>query len=420
MSPNSILFPQKIKVAYMFPGVGSQQKGMGKAFYEQCNAFKGVVDQATDFLNEDVMEICCGEQYQKLEKLEYAQLILHTINVATYESFRLNSQIEPDFMLGYSLGEYSALVGAGVIPFTESLHLLKRRSQIVSKVEKEVGTMAWIVNSDYRLVEKACAHVGSENVTISAIDSPLKTCISGTLQAIREVHDYLMVYSGIVIPIKMSGPFHSPFMTEAKQEFREVLKGVRFNRPNVDVISNVSGHPHCFESLQDNLAEHLICPVLWKASIDFLDQQGVNLLFELGPKNILKFLAEENQIGATSCSIGSPQDVERTLGGLTYKNLEFVEVVENIYRSLVTVKNHNENSVLYQQIIHECCDQIEQQLQAAKQHNEFSEVEFRKAVAIFFQAMEAKQVPQSHFSQICKNVLKNKIYLDANEPNKNP
>ncbi|XOS92898.1 ACP S-malonyltransferase [Brevibacillus laterosporus] len=182
--------------------------------------------------------------------------------MTTYRVFMEEIGLLPAFSMGYSLGEYSALVCAGAIEFKDALQMVQERGDVVSDVSNRIsGTMAWVTNIDSRTVEQICEEVSQtgDEVYVSAYDTPLKTSISGTNTAIRKAGEKVVEAGGIAIPIKMSGPFHSPLMIEAANKFKEILIKYNYQQPQYPVLSNYSAHPFTdHASIIENLSLQLV------------------------------------------------------------------------------------------------------------------------------------------------------------------
>jgi len=176
------------KIVFLFPGVGSQHVGMGKPLYDDFNVFRETMEEAGDVLGMDMTELCFSPGKKKeLDRLGNAQLALVAVSVATFRVYTREIGTRPLFCMGHSLGEYSALCCAGVIPFPEVLKLVKERGTIVNETAAGIdGTMAWVINLDGKVVERVCRETlkKGREVYVSAYDSPHQTSISGVTEAL--------------------------------------------------------------------------------------------------------------------------------------------------------------------------------------------------------------------------------------------
>lgn len=286
------------KIAIMFPGVGSQHTGMGKFFYDRFQVVRETLAEAGDILKMDFFPLCFSKKNEKeLARLENAQLALVTMEVAFFRVYMREVRIEPRYCLGHSLGEYPALCNAGVISFPDTLTIVKERGKLLSKAASTLGgIMAWVINLDYKIVEKVIAGntPGQNNVFISAYDSPTQSSISGPRDAVLQLGRELEKQGAIVYPLKLSGPFHSPLMTEAAKNLKAFLRQFSYETPIYPVIANQNAEPYTRDNLVENLSSQLIRPVRWRESIGHLREQQVKTAVEIGPGQVLKHLTKNN------------------------------------------------------------------------------------------------------------------------------
>ncbi len=295
------------KIALVFPGVGSQHTNMAKSFYDNSDIARETFEEASDTLKMDMAEICfSNDSADKLNEIDISQLALVTASMAIFRVFQKEIGLSPSYCLGHSLGEYSALCAAGVVEFSDVLQIVKQRGRIIKETISSCdGTMIWVINIDYKTVEEVCReYIECGDVYISAYDSPAQCSISGRNDTIKSLTRTLEGSGAIVYPLKMSGPFHSPFMANAADEMKAVLRGYRYRFPECQVISNYNTQPYQgTESLIDNLSKQLMSPVRWQESVMNLMNCNVKYVIEIGPKDVLKFLIKKNYIPVGSLFI---------------------------------------------------------------------------------------------------------------------
>jgi [acyl-carrier-protein] S-malonyltransferase len=342
------------KMVFLFPGVGSQYTGMSKTLYENFSVFKETIEQAEEILKLDIPGLCFSPgKKNELDKLENAQCILLAFSIATYRLYMQEIGIKPHYCMGHSLGEYSALCGAGVIDFADALGLVKQRGSIVNRVSSTInGTMAWIINLEIEIVEKVCREYSKpgEEVYISAYDSPTQTSISGQTETLMAAARQLEKEGAIVYPLKLSGPFHSPLMKEAAKKMQTVLGEYNYNQGICPVIANHNAQPYTgVDSVGENLSLQLISPVRWKDSLEYIMAREVEIAVEIGPKNVLKFLTAKNTAALPVFTTDNTQDIEQLSNELIIKEEDYLYIIGKCLGAAVSTKNRNDNQEEYEE-----------------------------------------------------------------------
>lgn len=291
------MLSKKIETAaIVFPGSGSQYVGMGKRLYTDFDVFKKTIDEANDVLGYDLKSVCFDGSVIKLNRIENLLVAIFTISVATYRVFREVSDIVPKYMLGHSLGEYTALCCSNAIDFSSMLKIVKKRSELASKAEKLTnGTMSVAMNIDSNIVDSLCieAKNAGRNVCIACYNSDRQVMISGIEDDVRFIEKSVVKNGGEVIPLIGSAPYHSPLLECILDEFKEELSKYTFRISEIPVVSNVSANIYSSaEDIVDGLIKQMINPVLWKKSIINISSE-VDCFVDIGPNNILKVLINE-------------------------------------------------------------------------------------------------------------------------------
>jgi [acyl-carrier-protein] S-malonyltransferase len=302
------------KTVFIFPGIGSQHVGMGKEFYQNFKVVRDTFKEASDVLNIDFVDICFANTGEsRLNQLENSQLALLTVSVATYRLYMEEAGGIPQFCLGHSLGEYSALCSAGAITFLDTLMIVKERGNILDKAAANYdGLMAWVINLDNKIVDKICSQ-GQEQgqqVYVSAYDAPKQSSISGLKDDVIKTGRRLEKEGAIVYPLKLTGPFHSPLMKNAARSLNSIFEKYDFQQPLYPVIANHNALPYNGKDcIVDNLSLQLMGPVRWQASVEYILKQGVELAVEVGPDKVLKHLMQKNTPLIRTFSLGTMKDL---------------------------------------------------------------------------------------------------------------
>jgi trans-AT polyketide synthase, acyltransferase and oxidoreductase domains len=270
-------------VAWMFPGQGSQVKGMGGNLFD---TFGDITRTADEILGYSIKRLCHEDPRNELNHTRFTQPALYVVNALAY--LRASQSGQPDFVLGHSLGEFNALLAAGAFDFATGLQIVQKRGDLMSAVAD--GGMAAVLN----LAAEALAdviHANSlDSVDISSFNAPGQIVIAGPRAELAIAQHKLEQAGATYIPLKVSAPFHSRHMQSARTAFAEYLKGFQFHELKIPVISNTHAAPYPRQSLGSVLEEQITSAVRWADSIRYLLQQGVTCFEEIGPGDVLKNL----------------------------------------------------------------------------------------------------------------------------------
>jgi [acyl-carrier-protein] S-malonyltransferase len=301
---------------FLFPGVGSHHVGMGKEFYENFKTARDIFEEAGDVLGLDLARLCFNPaEKSKLDRLEISQSALVTVSMAIYRVYAQEIGDMPAHCMGHSLGEYSALCSAGVIRFADTIEIVKQRGIILNEAAAAVdGLMAWVINLDNKVVEQRCREYSEEarEVYVSAYDAPAQSSISGLKQDVIKVGRILEKDGAIVYPLKLSGPFHSPFMKKAAHHIRSLLGQYEYGEPLFPVIANRSAlfYEADKENIIDNLSLQLVSPILWQHSVEYMVGRRIETAIEMGPDKVLKHLLKNNTLSIRTYSLENTKDLE--------------------------------------------------------------------------------------------------------------
>lgn len=276
--------------AFVFPGQGAQSVGMGKDLYENFRAARDVYDRADEILGFALSRLCFDGPEQELQQTRNTQpaiavTSLALLKVATEQNPALLSK--PAFVAGHSLGEYSALVAAGSLPFDDAIRLLRARGELMQQAgERNPGTMAAVLGLDIADCEDACREAGAE---VCNINAPGQIVIGGRREAVVRALDYAKARGAVkVIPLTVSGAFHSSLMKPAAEGMVQHIATATVTDPAVPVIANCTGLPAKDGlALRHELIDQVCSPVRWSNTVDYLGAHGVDTFIEFGPGRVL-------------------------------------------------------------------------------------------------------------------------------------
>lgn len=354
------------KIAFIFPGQGSQYVGMGKKLFERFSLVKDIFAEANEILGFNLENLCFQGNPVELTKTENAQPAILTVSYASYESFVQEYGITPLYAAGHSLGEISALTCAGAVKFTDALKLVRQRGKLMQgAVSPELGAMAAVIGLDEKTVEQKCDEYSNEEemAVISNYNSRTQVVISGHKSAVDRVADSLKEMGATVVPLKVSAPFHSPLMQPAAEQFEKELKKYEFNEMKWQVISNVNGLPYQGkDQIISSLKTQIIQPVQWEASMDYLSDKGVELFIEMGPRTVLRDLIRQNRSGRLSLSCDDENDSKQLMDFCNKSDIDKATKMKVLTRCMaiaVCTRNQNWDNEQYHKGVVESYKKIE-------------------------------------------------------------
>ena len=276
------------KTAFIFPGQGSQFVGMGKDLYDNFESAKTVFDKANNILGKDISKLCFEGPEEELKQTINTQPAIVAMSIAALEAMKSELNITADYTAGHSLGEYCAMYASGVMNLENTLLAIQKRAELMSSVKG--GTMAAVLNaSDEQL--QAGLEEGRKvgYVDISNYNSPVQVVITGDENAVKKASDY-MLENGVkrVVPLAVSGAFHSKYMEKAGSEFNEFVKELPLNNAKITVITNVDAQSTTdTEDFRAKMPKQIYSSVHWTQTIQKMVSEGVDTFIEIGPGKIL-------------------------------------------------------------------------------------------------------------------------------------
>jgi [acyl-carrier-protein] S-malonyltransferase len=325
-------------LAFVFPGQGSQAVGMGRAVYEASARARAVFEEADRILGYKLSEICFNGPAEKLDDTRVAQPAILTTSVALLEALAEDSaatgdrisdgheprgvaalpdELRPSFVAGHSLGEFSALVAAGVLTFPDALRLVTERGRLAA-TKGARGAMAAVIGLSAADVDRVIADTVTPGSTVVANDNgPAQVTIAGDSESVVKVSEALTKRGARkVVPLRISGPFHFPAMGTIGVDLAAFMRTIKFRDPVVPVVANVSGAPHQSGALiPDALVRHLSQRVEWLRSVRFMAERGASTFVEIGAGQVVNGLVKRIA-DVKLINVSDPASIRAAVGAL--------------------------------------------------------------------------------------------------------
>ena len=311
---NSQAENQKSKIAYIFPGQGSQAAGMGKDLYDNFPMARRVFEEADDALGFPISQMCFAGTAEELALTENTQPAILTVSVAAFRAMKAEGFPLPNYVAGHSLGEYSALVAAGGLNFPDAVRLVRMRGRFMQEaVPVGIGAMAAVLGADLETVEKACAEAAENQICSAAnINAPTQIVIAGHAEAVDRASELLKKRGAKrAIKLNVSAPFHSALMQPAQDRLSVELEKTRFFDLTAPCVTNVEAKENDeAERAKDLLIRQVAAPVKWAQSVEYLKARGVTKYVEIGAGKVLSGLVRQIDREATCLNIEDLKSLE--------------------------------------------------------------------------------------------------------------
>ena len=303
------------KIAFMFPGKGAQKAGMGKDFYEQSETAREVIDKAAELLDID-MKALCFEENDRLDQTEYTQAALVTVSLAMEHVLRERG-LNPEVTAGLSLGEYWAIAYAGGMTTEDAVTTVRKRGILMQNaVPGGKGSMAAVLGMTGEAIEKVVDEI--DGVTIANYNCPGQIVVTGWKESVEKASEALKEAGAKrVMPLNVSGPFHSPMLKEAGEELGRVLENVELSPLEIPYVTNVTAeYVRDISETKKLLAEQVASSVRWQQSVENMIADGVDTFVEIGPGRTLAGFMRKISRDVKVYNVSTWEDVDKEVSEL--------------------------------------------------------------------------------------------------------
>ena len=302
-----------MSLGILFPGQGSQNIGMLKDLKSSYSIVSEVFEEASDILSCDLWKITKNGPESKINDTEFTQPIMLCAAFSVWKIWKDEGGDNPIYLAGHSFGEYTALCASGALKFKDAVNLVKKRALCMKSAPR--GKMAAIIGIDFQKLKSLYDENALSEVSIANLNAPGQIVISGTEDGVHQLSDLALLNSAKkVIPLPVSVAAHSSLMIEQSTIFKEFIANININKPDIPVVNNVDVKVEEDENLiKDALVRQLFSSVRWVETIEYMEQQGVDTMLELGPGKVLTSFNKRIDNSIKSLSVSDSNSLESAL-----------------------------------------------------------------------------------------------------------
>jgi [acyl-carrier-protein] S-malonyltransferase len=306
------------KIAFVFPGQGSQYAGMGKEIHENFAEARDIFSEASEVIGYDVAKLCFEDPEKELNKTFRTQPAILTVSIAI-NMVLLSKGVKPSVVAGHSLGEYSALVSTGVLSFRDAVKVTEKRGQFMQEAVPEgKGLMAAILGLERNKIDEICSSLQSGYASPANYNSPGQIVIAGEKEAVEEAMR-LARENGAkrAIPLAVSVPSHCTLMADASERLSELLNEIEFKSPQISLVNNADAmFLSDRDSIKSSLIRQLSNPLLWEDSVRAIADSGIDTFVEVGPGKVLSGLIKRIEPSVKVLNVEDVKSLENTLSSI--------------------------------------------------------------------------------------------------------
>lgn len=310
------------KFAYIFPGQGAQYQGMGKDFFDKFETARNIYEIADKVLKKDISKICFEGSSEDLKQTVNTQPCIVAVEIAIYEVLKKEFGIEPCAVAGHSLGEYSAMYAAGVLSLEDTFLAIQKRAEAMNTVSD--GKMAAVISDDMELINKCLEEARVlGKVSIANYNSLKQVVITGENQAVEKAMELLSM-NGIkkVIPLAVSGAFHSELMTGASKEFESILDKIEIKNSKIPVYTNVDAKAETFaNNFREKMPKQIYSSVYWTQTVQNMVKDGITTFVEVGPGRVLSGLIKKTEPDVRVFNVSDLETLKTTIEEIKVKEI---------------------------------------------------------------------------------------------------
>jgi len=310
---------RNLRMAFIFPGQGSQSPGMGKELAEKFPAARLVFEEADDALGFAISRLCFDGPAEDLQLTENTQPAILTVSVAAFRALIEAGISAPAFVAGHSLGEYSALVAAGALSLSDAVRTVRARGKYMQEaVPVGTGAMAAVIGGEVGEIQRICEEASAGICcSIANFNSPNQAVIAGNTEAVDRAIERLNATAKRVIKLKVSAPFHCALMKPAQDRLAADLERLSFSEPAMPVVTNVDARATTApDELRDALVRQVSAPVRWVDSMQLLIEQSIGTFVEAGPGKVLSGLMRQISRDVRTLNVEDAASLEATRAAL--------------------------------------------------------------------------------------------------------